>query len=70
MGMATFTDDQTQIAAEYKSLKNLFDTALSTFNVEPSTFNILSMGMSGDYKIAIANGSNMVRIGSNIFGSR
>ena len=71
MGMSTFTDDTNQIAKEFKSLKTFYDKLksdkLSTFNFQLST---LSMGMSGDYKIALANGSNMIRVGSAIFGER
>ena len=71
MGMSTFTDDEDQIASEFKSLKYFFDKLksdhLSTPNFQLLT---LSMGMSGDYKIAIENGSNMIRVGSKIFGVR
>ncbi len=71
MGMATFTDDTNQIAKEFKSLKTFYDKLnsdkLSTYNFKLST---LSMGMSGDYQIAIENGSNMIRVGSKIFGVR
>jgi len=71
MGMASFTDDEEQITEEFKSLKLFFDKLK---NDKPLTFNFqlstLSMGMSGDYKIAIANGSNMIRVGSKIFGAR
>jgi pyridoxal phosphate enzyme (YggS family) len=70
MGMATFTEDAEQVRQEFRGLKQLFDEAKTTFNLEPSTFNILSMGMSGDYPIAIEEGSNLVRIGTAIFGSR
>lgn len=66
MAMATFTDNQEQLQEEFLSLKTFFDT-LKTQNLEIKT---LSMGMSGDYEIAINNGSNMVRIGSSIFGVR
>ena len=66
MGMATFTTDETQIRKEFKHLKCIFDELK---NVLPD-ISILSMGMSGDYTIAIEEGSNMVRIGSSIFGSR
>lgn len=66
MGMATFTDDQQQLKEEFSSLKKLFDQ-LKTQNSE---FKTLSMGMSGDYQLAIECGSTMVRIGSSIFGSR
>ena len=62
--MATFTDNTEQIAAEFQSLKNVFD------RVKNQDLSILSIGMSGDYKIAIEKGSTMIRIGSAIFGSR
>ncbi len=69
MGMATFTDNQIQIKKEFQNLKSIFDTSQTptTNNYQPST---LSMGMSGDYKLAIECGSTMVRIGSSIFGGR
>ena len=69
MGMATFTDDKTQIQKEFQFLKSLFDQYQSVHwpNFQLQT---LSMGMSGDYQMAIACGSNMVRIGSSIFGVR
>lgn len=63
MGMASFTDDQSKIRKEFKSLKHLYDQ-LSKNN---SSLNVLSMGMSGDYQLAIESGSNMVRIGSLLF---
>ncbi|BFG69660.1 YggS family pyridoxal phosphate-dependent enzyme [Sediminibacterium sp. KACHI17] len=66
MGMASFTDDQEKVRAEFKSLYDIFNT--SGIGHLPSA--ILSMGMSGDYKIAIEEGSNMVRIGSLLFGAR
>jgi hypothetical protein len=66
MGMATFTDDEKQVKKEFDHLKTVFDE----FKEQYSNFEILSMGMSGDYKIAIDSGSNMVRIGSEIFGAR
>jgi len=66
MGMATFTENETQIRKEFKTLKQLFDK-LSNSNSQLST---LSMGMSGDYKIAIEEGSTMIRLGSSIFGER
>ena len=65
MGMATFTDNEETIANEFKSLKNIYDTNKDSLNL-----SILSMGMSGDYKLAIANGSSMIRVGSSIFGTR
>jgi len=66
MGMATFTDDEAQVKKEFDHLKSVFDE----FKEKYSNFEILSMGMSGDYKIALESGSNMVRIGSEIFGER
>jgi pyridoxal phosphate enzyme (YggS family) len=69
MGMASFTDDIEKVRSEFKYLKSLYDK-YSTSNNQYSTFNILSMGMSADYKIAVEEGSNMVRIGSLIFGER
>ncbi|HEY6162632.1 MAG TPA: YggS family pyridoxal phosphate-dependent enzyme [Bacteroidia bacterium] len=73
MGMATNTDNQDQVRSEFRSLKIFFDR-LSTRNSQQGTSNpgleTLSMGMTSDYKIAIEEGSNMVRIGSAIFGNR
>lgn len=69
MGMATFTEDTTQIQKEFQQLKFLFDH-FKTKTTPNCSFEILSMGMSGDYEIAIACGSTMVRIGSSLFGVR
>lgn len=66
MGMATFTDDETQVKREFKQLKSIFDA----IKPENPQITILSMGMSGDYQMAIEEGSTMVRIGSSIFGKR
>lgn len=66
MGMATFTENQAQIKKEFTNLKSVFDT----LSLENPQFTVLSMGMSGDYPLAIACGSTMVRIGSSIFGGR
>lgn len=66
MGMATFTSNEEQLRREFKQLKTIFDT----LRQKVPTAEILSMGMSGDYKIAIEEGSTMVRIGSSIFGAR
>ncbi len=66
MGMATFTENTAQIEKEFKHLKSVFDK-LQTSNSQLQT---LSMGMSGDYQLAISCGSTMVRIGSSIFGNR
>jgi len=65
MGMASFVDDETQIREEFSVLKNLFDELSQLKSLE-----ILSMGMSGDFPIAIESGSNSVRVGSAIFGER
>ena len=65
MGMATFTEDEEQLNQEFQRLKIFYDKLKSEFQ-----FTVLSMGMSGDYPIAIKNGSTMVRIGSAIFGER
>lgn len=69
MGMASFTEDKSIIRAEFNMLNTFFIELkkVSSFNLNPS---ILSMGMSGDYKIAIEAGSNMIRVGSLIFGKR
>jgi pyridoxal phosphate enzyme (YggS family) len=66
MGMATFTDNKNQVRKEFKYLKDIYDELKES---QPN-FSILSMGMSGDYSVAIEEGSNMVRIGSYIFGER
>ena len=66
MGMATYTKDQNQIAREFEGLKKLYDQLIHQ-NIH---LEILSMGMSGDYPIAIQKGSNMIRLGSKIFGPR
>jgi pyridoxal phosphate enzyme (YggS family) len=66
MGMATFTNNQNQIKKEFSRLKTIFDANA----VHNSQFTILSMGMSGDFALAIECGSTMVRIGSSIFGGR
>ena len=69
MGMATFTDDQEQVRREFRGLKKLFDEVRDLAPV-PGVVKHLSMGMSGDYKIALDEGSTMVRVGTAIFGSR
>ncbi len=69
MGMATFTEDQNQIKKEFTHLKSIFDN-LYPLNTENCQLNTISMGMSGDYQLAIESGSTMVRIGSSIFGNR
>tara|TARA_Y100000589_G_C27125521_1_gene618363 strand:- start:348 stop:980 length:633 start_codon:yes stop_codon:yes gene_type:complete len=66
MGMASFTDNESIIKNEFNNLKNIYNN----IRKEIDDFNILSMGMSNDYKIAIESGSNMIRVGSKIFGKR
>ena len=66
MGMASFTENKNQIRIEFNNLKKIFDE----FKINYPELKIISMGMSGDYKIAIEEGSNMIRIGSKIFGKR
>ena len=70
MGMATYTENRDQIRSEFKTLKLLFDTVKSDFFPKNNSFSELSMGMSDDYKIAIEEGSTMIRVGSLIFGQR
>jgi pyridoxal phosphate enzyme (YggS family) len=69
MGMATFTENQNQIKKEFTHLKSIFDSIQAIEN-ENLQLNTISMGMSGDYQLAIDCGSTMVRIGSSIFGGR
>lgn len=66
MGMASFTSETSQIKTEFKHLKNTFDTLKK---IQPE-MEIISMGMSGDYQLAIGCGSTMIRVGSHIFGAR
>ena len=70
MGMATFTEDEAVLRKEFQALKSLFDEVANQTTPENIEMTILSMGMSGDYKIAIEEGSNMIRVGSMIFGAR
>jgi hypothetical protein len=69
MGMASYTEDKSKIEKEFSSLKVIFEQLKTHIN-NKNSFKWISMGMSGDYKIAINQGSNMVRIGSTIFGNR
>jgi pyridoxal phosphate enzyme (YggS family) len=66
MGMATNSSDESQVKAEFSTLNEFY----KKISIHNSQFTILSMGMSGDYKIAIEQGSNMIRVGSTIFGGR
>ncbi len=70
MGIATNTDNEKQIKDEFYELKTFFDGIKQSYFRQDPTFDVLSMGMSQDYKIAIEQGSNMVRLGSTIFGQR
>lgn len=70
MGMATYTDDENQIRKEFTNLKKHFEKLKLEFFTANFDFKEISMGMSGDYLIAIEEGSTMVRIGSTIFGER
>ena len=70
MGMATFTEDMQQVRREFRYLKNLFDWLKGSVFDGEEEFDQLSMGMSGDYRVALEEGSTMVRIGSLIFGAR
>ncbi len=70
MGMATYTDNQQQIEDEFESLRSIFNILKTDFFAGEESFKDLSMGMSGDYQLAVKHGSTMVRIGSTIFGDR
>jgi len=70
MGMATFTDDMTQVRREFQTLRKIKETLAVLFFNEADSFQDISMGMSGDYQIAVEEGSTMVRIGSLLFGRR
>ena len=69
MGMATFTENQNQIKNEFQNLKTIFDK-INKLSIVNYQLSIISMGMSGDYQLAIECGSTMIRIGSSIFGGR
>lgn len=70
MGMATFTDDSEQITREFRNLKQIFETLKSSYFIDKEYFKEISMGMSSDYALAIAEGSTIVRVGTKIFGER
>jgi len=70
MGMATFTEDEEQISKEFQKLKGYFDLLKIHYFKDAHYFQIVSLGMSGDYQLAVSNGSNMVRVGSAVFGNR
>lgn len=70
MGMATFTDNKQQVRKEFQHLKGIFEELKSEYFQAKTDFKEISMGMSGDYQLAIEEGSTMVRIGSKLFGNR
>ncbi|QQS51531.1 MAG: YggS family pyridoxal phosphate-dependent enzyme [Bacteroidota bacterium] len=70
MGMATFTDNLDQVKKEFSGLSALFRALKSAYFFDDKDFTVLSMGMSHDYQVALREGSNMIRIGSSIFGER
>ena len=70
MGMASFSDVESQVRNEFKKLKQIFDQLKQTYFLGSSVFKQISMGMSGDLQMAIEEGSNMVRVGSTLFGER
>ncbi len=70
MGMATYTDDEKQVRKEFRNLKALFDRVKTAHFAEDPAFKERSMGMSGDYPLAIEEGSTMIRVGTFIFGER
>jgi pyridoxal phosphate enzyme (YggS family) len=70
MGMATFTDDMDQVRKEFKTLKSIFDRLKADWFAQDGSFKEISMGMSGDYPIALEEGATMVRIGTLLFGER
>lgn len=70
MGVATFTDNETQLRQEFQQLRGYFEHLKNAYFADEPTFREISMGMSGDYPLAVAEGSTLVRVGSAIFGSR
>ncbi len=70
MGMATFTEDEAQVRREFEQLQEFFKILKNKYFIHPEIFKEISMGMSDDYKIAVEEGSTMVRIGTLLFGAR
>ncbi len=70
MGVATFTHDEEQLRREFRQLRGYFEHLKATYFAHDDAFRDISMGMSGDYPLAVAEGSTLVRVGSAIFGSR
>jgi len=70
MGMASFTEDEAQVRKEFGELHAIFNELKANYFAEQASFTEISMGMSGDYQLAIEAGSTMIRVGSSIFGGR
>ncbi|QIA08594.1 YggS family pyridoxal phosphate-dependent enzyme [Draconibacterium halophilum] len=70
MGMATYTDDKDQVRNEFRVLKGIFNSLKNKYFSDSEFFTEISMGMSGDYPLAIEEGSTLIRVGSKIFGAR
>ncbi len=70
MGMATFTDNKEQVKSEFDELKRIHDKLKSDYFKDQFDFDVISMGMSGDYTLAVDSGSTMIRVGSLLFGAR
>ncbi|MCD6354058.1 MAG: YggS family pyridoxal phosphate-dependent enzyme [Prolixibacteraceae bacterium] len=70
MGMATNTDDKNQVRHEFRMLKGIFEMLKEEYFSDAASFHEISMGMSGDYPLAVSEGSTMIRVGSKIFGAR
>jgi uncharacterized pyridoxal phosphate-containing UPF0001 family protein len=68
--MASFSDDENLVRKEFRNLKSIFDQLQLTYFKSNPNFKEISMGMSGDYRMAVEEGSTMVRVGSSLFGSR
>jgi len=70
MGMATFTDDTEKVRMEFRKLKSIFEKLKENYFADKPEFKEISMGMSDDYRLAVEEGSSIVRVGSKIFGER
>jgi uncharacterized pyridoxal phosphate-containing UPF0001 family protein len=68
--MATYTEDREQVRREFRQLRNLFEESKVKYFADDPAFRELSMGMSGDYSIALEEGSTLIRLGTLIFGER
>jgi hypothetical protein len=70
MAMASFSTDQELLRSEFKTVKQMFDFVKEKYFYHDDQFSVISMGMSSDYQLALEEGSNMIRVGSLIFGER